>query len=89
MYGGSAELAVISITTKGAEQNGGRVSVRPEFASGQAGTAVSGSVGYTFRDWRASVGIDYERFDSFEGPWVSSEETASISRAGRARRPRW
>jgi outer membrane receptor protein involved in Fe transport len=70
-YGGSAELAVISITTKGAGQNGGRVSVRPEVSSGQAGVAVSGSAGYTSGDWRASLGINYEHFANFEGPWVS------------------
>ena len=70
-YGGSAELAVISITTKGAEQNGGSVSVRPEISSGQSGAAISGNVGYTAGDWRASLGVNYERFANFEGPWVS------------------
>lgn len=62
-YGGNAELAVISITTKGAGQNGGFASVRPEIVSDRVGTHVDGFMGYTLPDdWRFSFGINYENF---------------------------
>lgn len=60
-YGGSAELAVISITTKGAEQNGGFLSVRPEVSARRVGNSVDGSVGYTLtNDVRLSLGFSYD-----------------------------
>lgn len=62
-YGGNAELAVISITTKGAEQNGGFASVRPEIVSDRVGTHVDGNMGYTLKDdWRLSLGVNYDNF---------------------------
>ncbi len=62
-YGGNAELAVISITTKGAEQNGGFASVRPEIVSSRVGTHVDGNIGYTLKDdWRLSLGVNYDNF---------------------------
>ncbi len=62
-YGGNAELAVISITTKGAEQNGGFASVRPEIVSDRVGTHIDGNVGYTLKDdWRLSLGVNYDNF---------------------------
>jgi outer membrane receptor for ferrienterochelin and colicin len=76
VYGGSAELAVISITTKGAEQNGGFVSVRPEFDAGFAGTAVSGHAGYQLEhQWRISFGASYRSVVDFDRSWQASNGT--------------
>lgn len=71
-YGGNAELAVISITTKGAEQNGGFASVRPEFVSGRVGTQVNGNIGYTLKDdWRLSLGVNYDNFVRSDQDYVA------------------
>ena len=73
-YGGNAELAVISITTKGAEQNGGFASVRPEIVSDRVGTHLDGSVGYTLKDdWRLSLGINYYNFVRSDQPYVAED----------------
>jgi outer membrane receptor protein involved in Fe transport len=62
-YGGNAELAVIKVTTKGAEQNGGFAVVQPEVASGRVGTNVEGGVGYSLDNgWRWSFSGRYENF---------------------------
>ena len=75
-YGGNAELAVVNITTKGAEQDGGFVSVRPEVVPGRVGTAVDGSVGYAFTNgWRFSVGVNYENFIRSDQAYVSQAGT--------------
>ncbi len=75
-YGGNAELAVINITTKGAEQNGGFASVRPEAVSGRFGTAADGGFGYTFTNgWRLSVGVNYEDYIRSDQRYVSQAGT--------------
>ncbi len=71
VYGGSAELAVISITTKGSEQGGGAVSVRPEVSSGAFGLAVSGHAGAATPDWRWSLAMNAEKYAAFDRPWIS------------------
>lgn len=76
-YGGNAELAVVNITTKGAEQNGGFISVRPEAVPGHIGTSVDGSVGYTLKnDWRYSLSFSYENFIRSNQTYVSQAGTA-------------
>jgi len=71
-YGGNAEVAVVKITTKGAEQNGGFVSVRPEAVPGRIGASTSAGAGYSFaHDWRFSVGIDYGNFIRSDQNYVS------------------
>jgi len=54
-YGGTAELAVVRITTKGASQNGGYGVVTPSFVSGKAGVDATGGFGYAKDDWRISA----------------------------------
>ncbi len=62
-YGGNAELAVIKVTTRGSEQNGGFAVVQPEVASGRVGTNVEAGAGYTLGNgWRWSVSGRYENF---------------------------
>jgi outer membrane receptor protein involved in Fe transport len=54
-YGGTAELAVVRVTTKGAAQNGGYGVVTPSFADGKLGMDYNGGFGYTKGDWRMSA----------------------------------
>lgn len=54
-YGGTAELAVVRVTTKGAEQNGGYGVVAPSFVPGKTGIDAVGGFGYTLGDWRVSA----------------------------------
>ena len=54
-YGGTAELAVIRVTTKGASQNGGYGVVTPSFVNGRMGVDYNGGFGYTKNDWRVSA----------------------------------
>ena len=54
-YGGTAELAVIRVTTKGAAQNGGYGVVTPSFVNGRMGVDYNGGFGYTKEDWRVSA----------------------------------
>src|ERR1019366_6896426 len=54
-YGGTAELAVVRVTTKGAEQNGGYGVVTPSFADGKVALDYTGGFGYTLGDWRVSA----------------------------------
>ena len=56
-YGGTAELAVIRVTTKGASQNGGYGVVTPSFASGQMAMDYTGGFGYTKNDWRVAANV--------------------------------
>jgi outer membrane receptor protein involved in Fe transport len=71
-YGGNAELAVLSVTTKAADQHGGFASVRPEVASGRVGTSVDAGAGYTFANgWRAAFGAHYGDFIRSDRTYVS------------------
>ena len=55
-YGGTAELAVVRVTTKGAAQNGGYGVVTPSFVNGKLGVDYNGGFGYTTKnDWRVSA----------------------------------
>lgn len=54
-YGGTAELAVIRVTTKGASQEGGYSVVTPSFADGRIGVDYTGGFGYTLGDYRVSA----------------------------------
>jgi outer membrane receptor for ferrienterochelin and colicin len=54
-YGGTAELAVIRVTTKGASQNGGYASVTPSVGAGKVATDYTGGFGYTLGDYRVSA----------------------------------
>ena len=54
-YGGTAELAVVRVTTKGASQNGGYGSVTPSAGAGKVGTDYTGGFGYTLGDYRVSA----------------------------------
>lgn len=55
MYGGTAELAVVRVTTKGADQNGGYGVVTPSFTDGRAAVDYTAGIGYTLEDWRVSA----------------------------------
>jgi len=59
MYGGSAALAVIRVTTKGASQNGGYGVVTPSYADGRWAENFTGGAGYTKNDWRFSFNGAY------------------------------
>jgi outer membrane receptor protein involved in Fe transport len=54
-YGGTAELAVIRVTTKGASQNGGYAVSTLSFANGRMAEDYTGGFGYTMKDWRVSA----------------------------------
>jgi len=54
-YGGTAELAVIRVTTKGSAQNGGYAVVTPSYAGGNLGIDYTGGFGYTLKDGRVSA----------------------------------
>jgi outer membrane receptor protein involved in Fe transport len=60
-YGGNAKLAVLSVTTKAADQQGGFALVRPQVVFGRIGTSVDAGAGYRFPNgWRAALGAHYE-----------------------------
>ena len=54
-YGGTAELAVVRVTTKGAAQNGGYSVMTPSFVPGKMSLDYNGGFGYTRGDWRVSA----------------------------------
>ncbi len=54
MYGGSAELSVIRVTTKGAEANGGFASSSIQYSSGKIGHDHALAYGQTRGNWRWS-----------------------------------
>jgi outer membrane receptor for ferrienterochelin and colicin len=59
MYGGSAALAVIRITTKGAGQNGGYGAITPGYADGRFSQDYAGGLGFTTNGWRISANGAY------------------------------
>ena len=59
MYGGTAGLSVIRITTKGASQNGGYAVVTPSYADGRFSEGYGAGIGYTTNDWRFSFNGAY------------------------------
>lgn len=52
VYGGTAGLSVIRVTTKGAEQNGGYASFTPSFGGGRFSEIASFGEGFKKGDWR-------------------------------------
>ena len=54
-YGGTAELAVVRVTTKGASQDGGYSVMTPSFVPGKMAFDYNGGFGYTLGDWRVSA----------------------------------
>lgn len=58
-YGGMAGLAVIRVTTKAAEMNGGYVVATPSYADDRMSEIYSFGVGYAKNDWRFSVNGSY------------------------------
>ena len=54
-YGGTAELAVIRVTTRGAKMNGGYATYTPEVADGRFAQTFNAGVGYELEDWRLSL----------------------------------
>lgn len=87
-YGGNAELGVINITTKGAEQNGGFVAIRPEVVPGQAGVMVDGNIGHTFTNgWRINAGVSYDNFVNSDQNYVSESGTVVDMRARSGMQP--
>jgi outer membrane receptor protein involved in Fe transport len=71
-YGGNAELAVLSVTTKAADQQGGFALVRQQVASGRVGTSVDAGAGYSFvNGWRAAFGAHYEDYIRSDRTYVS------------------
>ena len=73
-YGGTAELAVIRVTTKGPTQNGGYGVATPSYAGGKLGVDYTGGFGYTLNDWRVSanafIGDDFRsdrRYTALDG----------------------
>lgn len=59
MYGGSAALAVIRVTTKGPDQNGGYGVVTPDYADGRLSQNYGAGLGYGTNDWRFSFNGAY------------------------------
>jgi len=59
MYGGTAALAVIRVTTKGAEMNGGYLSATPSFAGGRFAEDYAVGAGYSTNGWRFSFNGSY------------------------------
>lgn len=85
-YGGTAELAVVRVTTKGAEQNGGYGVLAPSFVSGKAGADATGGFGYTEGDWRvaanAYVGENFRsnrRYTALDGSSVDLTHNSDIA----------
>ncbi|HLP78404.1 MAG TPA: TonB-dependent receptor plug domain-containing protein, partial [Candidatus Paceibacterota bacterium] len=83
MYGGTAELAVISITTKGAEQNGGFVSDRMVFNGHEFGDQVASSFGYPLtNNWRFSGNVAYSDIARSDKTYVSPDGTVRRNLSG-------
>jgi len=72
-YGGSAGLAVIRVTTKGAGLDGGYVTVTPAYAAGRFAENYAVGAGYTTNDWRFSFNGSYS--DTF----ISNQKYTSLS----------
>jgi outer membrane receptor protein involved in Fe transport len=73
MYGGSAGLAVIRVTTKGADQNGGYGVVTPSYADGRFSVDYSGGMGFATNDWRFSCNASYGDYN------LSNQKYTSLS----------
>jgi outer membrane receptor protein involved in Fe transport len=83
MYGGTAEMAVISITTKGAELNGGFVSDRMMYNGHDFGNQVTSSFGYQLtNDWRISGNVAYSDVERSDKTYVSPDGTVLRNLAG-------
>jgi outer membrane cobalamin receptor len=77
MYGGTAEMAVISITTKGAEQSGGFVSERLIFHGDDFGQQVASSFGYHVTDnWAVFGNLAYGEVAPSDQKYFSPDGTA-------------
>ena len=73
MYGGSAGLAVIRVTTKGAGQNGGYADVSPAYAAGRFAESYSAGAGFSTNNWRFSFNGAYS--DTF----LSNQKYTALS----------
>jgi len=84
-YGGTAELAVISITTKGAEQNGGSVSSRTIATGDTAGEQATASFGYQLtNDWRFSGNFSYSDIVRSDQTYVSLDGSERMNLSDRS-----
>jgi outer membrane receptor protein involved in Fe transport len=84
-YGGTAELAVVRVTTKGATQNGGFSVMTPTFVPGRMSFDYTGGFGYTRGDWRVSanafVGDNFrsdKRYNSLGGSSFDMKHASGI-----------
>ncbi len=59
MYGGTAALSVIRVSTKGAGQEGGYATATPSYAEGRVAESYAGGFGYTTNNWRVSFNGAY------------------------------
>lgn len=76
MYGGTAEMAVISITTKGVELNGGFVSERLVFHGDSLGHQVASSFGYRLTgDWAVFGNLALGEFSPSDQKYLSPDGT--------------
>jgi outer membrane receptor protein involved in Fe transport len=60
LYGGTAGLAVLRVTTKGAGQNGGYALVTPSYAGGRFAGQFAAGGGISTNDWRFSFNGSYD-----------------------------
>ena len=67
----SAGLAVIRVTTKGADQNGGYGVVTPAYADGRFSANYSAGLGYTTNAWRFSGNVSYSDTIIANEPYTS------------------
>lgn len=59
MYGGTAALAVVRVTTHGASQNGGYATTTPSYTDGRFSESVGAGLGYATNNWRFVVNASY------------------------------
>ncbi|MGL1886537.1 MAG: TonB-dependent receptor plug domain-containing protein [Reichenbachiella sp.] len=60
MYGGSAELAVIKITTRSSNINGAWAQVTPSFNEGDINMKYDAGIGHQYDDWGYGVAMTYK-----------------------------
>lgn len=80
-YGGTAELAVIRVTTRGSKLNGGYAVLTPETTATRVGQSFNAGVGYELADWRLSATAYHAQNFRSDGTFTDLEgDQATLAR---------